>query len=571
MDPEIQERFGALAALQEEIRGRTFTSIKDLVLVTLDDETSKAKAKRDRLKAACQTARDSLEQMQRLMVDYKLGELDVEMVPPFEPLLERLNNVSRDIRLAHDQRLERRRLALETMTALTDDLEEVPPCSLPTGNVAGDGSLSLATICDLESGVEEMQILSRERTKLANALTDEIANLEKKLGIQGAPPVCNRSSSAGSLSRKRLRELQGVRDELKRKVSEREADMAELQMRRSNLRRMLDLEFLPVPDLLGPADFNLVYQDLGDLEKMRLQHMEKFVKKARKELVDIGARLFLRPEEVVLPRDEYTEEVLVEHENAILEFRRALEDPERQKISKYVTEYLRIQDVERELTELMKDPTRYNRRGKEMLSEQKKRDFVTRRKPPVVASLTKLLDQWASTHDKPLLVFGSDIRDDLHGLNDKLNHVRSASRLARPIAPPKLNDSIQNSRHGKVKPQGGNRSLPAVPEASATEIRPKLRKSRAMEAIRTAPAKLKRALNYPGVSKQRKSSSPSKPINAAPTTKSGSQPRQSSYEKENILSPGTAFQEWKRKKVVQTNPNDTYTLGGSFRYSTDGF
>lgn len=584
-----------LAALQEEIRGQSFTNIKDLILATLDDETLSLKTKRDRLKAACQTSRDSLDTMQRLMADYKLGVLDIELKPPFEPLLEKLNNISRDIRMAHDQRLERRRVALETMTALTDELEELPPCTIPTGNVSGAGSLSLGTICDLESAVEEMQILSKERAKQAEAICNEINALKKLLGIQDETL---RISSAGKLSQKRLTDLRIAKDHLEKETTRRRDEMNSLHMRRSNLRKMLDMDPVPLSSFLGQDEFDAVKQDLSLLENLKLQHMEKFVKKARKELISLGSRLFLTTEEITLPREDYTEEALVEHENAILCFSRELENPERQKISKYISEFLHIQEIEAELTELMKDPTRYNRRGKEMLSEQKKRDFVTRRKPAIVAMLSKLLNEWAMNHDQTILVFGKDIRNEIHELNAKLNHVRSNSRVVRPIPPPVANeqDRRSSSRLGKSVPidqresqsqsQSQNQDQKHIPSSTSSQVvtaaatdnakssserKNRTRKSQALAAIKSAPARIKRALNpHPGISKDRRLSNSSKPIKVAPSENKNVSERPKGG-KENVLSPGTAFQEWKRKKVPRDNPNDTYTLGPSFRYSTDGF
>lgn len=269
---------------------------------------------------------------------------------------------------------------------------------------------------------------------------------------------------------KDIRELEGIRDDLRRECSERVTQLNALRDEVYGLWDKLRIddeeraEFLKEHAGIAGSDIIGFEEELERLHQMKKEHLNIFVEDARCRLQELWDGLFFSEEEMLefTPAfsDAYSDALLEAHEAEIARLEVIKED--RQHLLNMVAKHLALIHDRDQLLASSQDASRLMARGvsgqkrdpARLLREEKMRKRVAMQLPRVEGELRRSLLEWEQDKGEPFLVHGDRYIE-------LLTHPDSASQDSSNRAPP------SSAVKGRAKtPTGFN--TPARP-VTATE------------------------------------------------------------------------------------------------------
>ncbi|BEJ16879.1 hypothetical protein CspHIS471_0602800 [Cutaneotrichosporon sp. HIS471] len=199
-------------------------------------------------------------------------------------------------------------------------------------------------------------------------------------------------------------------------------------------------------------------EELDRMLEKRKASLSTFIINVRKEVAELQNALLLSEEEKgqfgAFINDEYSEELLEEHEEEAARLRSQLETSGVHLAR--VKEWLAIKADEEELERSAADPNRFKKRGTAMLQEERMRKRVEKRKPKIEADLLASLPAWEEEHGRPFLARGQRVVDIIEDAIAAKEAAREAKKRAKlglgPTVPPRA----------RATPAAGSRSQPGT-------------------------------------------------------------------------------------------------------------
>ena len=199
-----------------------------------------------------------------------------------------------------------------------------------------------------------------------------------------------------------LRRLQEMMDK-----NEQEANHLRAKITALIEKLKLNPEFLPLGH--APGDLRVLRVKFSELEVLKAERMEEFIKATRVELVDLWNQCYYGQNErnkfTYFFSVEFTEETLEKHEEEIKRLRDYYEEHEDMFL--LVKKRQKLWETMLELREKANDPDRLrNARGAELLNEEKDRKRVNKFLPKVNEELRVAMHEFQERHGRPFLVGG---------------------------------------------------------------------------------------------------------------------------------------------------------------------
>ncbi|GMK59590.1 hypothetical protein CspeluHIS016_0801960 [Cutaneotrichosporon spelunceum] len=208
----------------------------------------------------------------------------------------------------------------------------------------------------------------------------------------------------------------------------------------------------------GLTSIQAYEEELERMLEKRKASLSTFIINVRKEIGQLQDELLLSDDEKAqfgaFINDEYSEELLEEHEEEAARLRALLETSSVHLAR--VKEWLAIKADEEELERSAADPNRFKKRGTAMLQEERMRKRVEKRKPKIEADLLASLPSWEEEHGRPFLARGERVVDIIQ---DALA-AKEAAREAKKRA--KLGLGPATAPRARATPAIGSRSQPAT-------------------------------------------------------------------------------------------------------------
>lgn len=175
------------------------------------------------------------------------------------------------------------------------------------------------------------------------------------------------------------------------------------------------------------------YEDeLERVLEIRKSSLSSFVINVRKEIAALQETLLLSEDEKMefgaFIDDEYSEELLKEHEDEAERLRAEIEAKGSMLIK--VKEWIQLKFDEEELERNAHDPDRFKKRGSAMLKEEKMRKRVEKLKPKIEAELLNTLPAWEEENGRPFLAFGDRVVDSIENAIAEKEAAKEAKKVS---------------------------------------------------------------------------------------------------------------------------------------------
>ncbi|TXT15770.1 hypothetical protein VHUM_00273 [Vanrija humicola] len=183
----------------------------------------------------------------------------------------------------------------------------------------------------------------------------------------------------------------------------------------------------------GESTIRAYEEELERVLEIRRTSLSSFVLGVRREIEMLQDSLMMSDDEKgefgAFIDDEYTEELLKEHEDEAARLRARVEvmGP----LLHRVKEWLVLKANEEELEANANDPNRFKKRGKAMLEEAKMRTRVEKLKPKIEAELLKAVPQWEAEHGQLFLAAGERVVDTIENALAAKEAAKEAKKRAK--------------------------------------------------------------------------------------------------------------------------------------------
>lgn len=396
----------------------------------------------DGLRDRCTSLHAEIEKMQKELSDVDFEANLGEIKPPYKVLCQNLEATKTKLLGWHAQRSKRAAAASERITELEAILQQ-PQTVLPT-------DLSQSSICKMEARVAELTRLRDARVAEMHKLASEAQDLWDALGTdadrnEALKTLTENYQTAPEpwLGADGTRGLWDAVEGLRKEKERRQQQVAALAKELNFLYEMLD-----IPETERDVGLNetsltaerveALQAELARLQQAKAAHMSKFIDRAKTRLEELWEKMYFAPEETAkfapYNSTEVTEQILQALHDEISRIEDLVRDPERLHLYALVHRLKMLQSRELELERLEQDPSRFNRRGKERLEEQRMRSSVAK-KPQVVVELKTCLEKWQESHE-PFLIYGKPVLDEVMAEESKLLYRRPRARGLQPAAKP---------------------------------------------------------------------------------------------------------------------------------------
>ncbi|PRT55859.1 Anaphase spindle elongation protein 1 [Wickerhamiella sorbophila] len=395
----------------------------------------------DEMRDHCTRLYEEIKTMQTQLSDVDFDAHLSEIKAPYLPVARELEATKTKLLGWHTQRSKRSVAASKRIVELESALEE-EKTKLPT-------DLSQNSICGMEARVADLIRMRDSRVALMDKVASEVEDLWSDLGIRGQGELAefvatyqtNPDPWLGKSGVDHLQtQVQSLRDELEARKQQTNRLVKELQF----LYEMLEIPPTDQSSALTQTVFSEerlagLSDELQRLQEAKVAHMSKFIEKAKARLRELWEKMYFSEEETKqfapYHSSECSEEILKACQDEIARIEALVRDPERLHLFAMVHRLKTLQAREIELERIEKDPSRFNKRGKERLEEQRMRSSVAK-KPEVVRELKVSLEKWHENHE-PFLIYGKPIIDEVLEEESKLLYRRPRhSRDSKPAAPP---------------------------------------------------------------------------------------------------------------------------------------
>lgn len=394
----------------------------------------------DEMRDHCTRLYEEIKTMQTQLSDVDFDAHLSEIKAPYLPVARELEATKTKLLGWHTQRSKRSVAASERIVELESVLEE------DKTELATD--LSQNSICGMEARVADLIRLRDSRVAVMDKYATEIEDLWTSLGIQGQGELAEfvatyQTSPDRWLGKNGVAHLETQVQSLKEELEARKEQTNRLVKELAFLYEMLEIPETEQSDAVRQTSYSDerladLDNELQRLQEAKVAHMSKFIDKAKARLGELWEKMYFSEEEIKnfapYHSSESSEEVLKACQDEIARIEALVRDPERLHLFAMVHRLKTLQAREVELERIEKDPSRFNRRGKERLEEQRMRSSVAK-KPEVVRELKVSLEKWHENHD-PFLIYGKPILDEVIEEESKLLYRRPRhTRDSKPAAP----------------------------------------------------------------------------------------------------------------------------------------
>lgn len=286
------------------------------------------------------------------------------------------------------------------------------PMYIPTGSIPTDSQLAaLKEHIETLKADQEQRLATLRSTK--RGILDLMDLLEQEPNTSFERDVICEEEDTFSLSMENMHALKRLHEELEAKDQENANSANTLTEEIESIWNRLQFSEAELEKPLPvsghkPSDLKILQANLAKLQELKKSNLKKVIDATREEIFRWWDKCFYsrqqRNDFVAAYNDEYTEELLQEHDQELVKMKDYYE------ANKTLLESVkRREEMWKQMLEFEKkasDPNRFNNRGCVLLQEEKMRAKLNKDLPKLEKVLSEKIEQWEGQHGKPFLVDG---------------------------------------------------------------------------------------------------------------------------------------------------------------------
>ncbi|XP_069139804.1 protein regulator of cytokinesis 1-like isoform X1 [Argopecten irradians] len=222
------------------------------------------------------------------------------------------------------------------------------------------------------------------------------------------------------LSEDNLKSLRLLKTELEELVEDLKQESVKMWQRIHVLWDRLDISsddravFSEGKEGVKPAVIQALKQEITRCEKLKYEHMQRFVESTRRELVEWWDKCYFSQQQRAAFKhfhiaDDYTEELLEIHDKEVARVRQLYDNHHQlyENVARWEVLFKQMLEFERKAC----DPNRFNNRGGNLLQEEKARKKLLKELPKVEEEVKDNIAEWEKANGQQFLVEGERFMD----------------------------------------------------------------------------------------------------------------------------------------------------------------